>query len=426
MGIKIIVGLQWGDEGKGKIIDLLSSRAQFIIRAQGGNNAGHSVIVSGVEYHFHLIPSGILYPHTQCFLGAGTVIDLEGLIQEIDDLEKKNISLKNRLWVSPYAHIVFEYHKIIDALLEKSRGGTAIGTTGKGIGPCYVDKAARSGIRICDIFDTDNFKKKLKTSLHYKNIELQKFFEFSPMDTNHFIHKQLELAERLKPFIAAYEAQLNLDEKILLEGAQGSLLDLNFGTYPYVTSSNTVSSGICLGAGIPPTAVSSVLGVVKAYTTRVGEGPFPTEFSSNDKILFDHQMAREFGTTTGRKRRVGWFDSVLARFAIKINGVTELALTKLDVLDSFDEIKICVAYKIDDAIVEYPPANIDAFESIMPIYETMPGWKCSTQGMTSYAKLPKLAKDYIQKISAICRKDINIISTGPSRGETIMKGFKWK
>lgn len=421
MGIKIILGLQWGDEGKGKIIDLLSSEVKTVVRAQGGNNAGHSVRVGQNEYKFHLVPSAILYPNVLCCLGSGTVIDLEGLSKEMDQLENQGVTFHNRFFISPFAHIVFDYHKILDQLFEKFRGENPIGTTGRGIGPCYVDRAARTGLRIGDMQDEKYFEEALRRVLARKNLEIEKFFEAPCLNVEKFIEKQLELAKKFKPFIYSFEGDLiEKEEGVLLEGAQGALLDLSFGTYPFVTSSHTISAGICLGAGVPPNKIGSVLGVIKAYTTRVGEGPFPTEFTQEDNQKFDYEVAREFGTTTGRKRRIGWFDAAMTNFAIKLNGVTELALTKLDILDSFENIKICVGYSLGGKILDRPFFSGSVKDKLVPVYETMPGWKTSTRGITEYVKLPDQAKAYVEKIQSLCKIRIKIVSTGPGREETIM------
>ncbi len=426
MGINIVLGLQWGDEGKGKVIDLLSKDVEGVVRAQGGNNAGHSVVFQGKEYSFHLIPSGILYPNVQCFLGSGTVIDLEGLVQEVEGLANKGVEFAGRFWISPFAHLVFEYHKITDAFQEQAKGGLSIGTTRRGIGPAYMDRCGRTGVRVCDLISETRCRQSFKFAFERMNQDLILRFGYKELSEKNFIDKNMSLAEKIRPYIKYFEESFYKQNKtILLEGAQGAMLDLIFGTYPYVTSSNTTSSGICLGAGVSPCHINKVLGIAKAYTTRVGEGPFPTEIKEGECNNFDHQVAREFGVTTGRKRRIGWFDAVLVKYAIELNGVKELALTKLDILDTFDKIKICVGYKTRNGELKqgtFWPGELDRMD---PIYEELDGWKCSTQGITRYDKLPLKARAYIKRIEELTKVRVKIISTGPSREQTIMEDFQW-
>lgn len=414
-----VVGMQWGDEGKGKVIDLLSEKAHHIARAQGGSNAGHTIIAKGQEFKFHLVPSGILYPHTKCYIGAGVVLDPSSIIEEIEQLEKKGVSWSKRLFVSPYCHIVFPFHKLIDQLTEKKKGLQSIGTTGRGIGPCYADKVNRLGIRFADLL-SPSFKNKLEILLTAKNEELSKIFGHPPLSFEDIYSSYKSFGSRLASLLSPVEDMLyeasERGEKILFEGAQGSLLDTTFGTYPYVTSSSTIAGGICSGLGIGPSRVSKVLGVAKAYTTRVGSGPFPTELSQSDQQRFpDHASSREMGTTTGRKRRMGWFDAFLVRHAVRLNGVDTLALTKMDILDQLDEIQICVGYKSH----KHFPAMIEELHSAHPIYETHTGWKQSTRDIHLYDDLPKNAKAYLRRLEELCGVPISIVSVGPEREKTI-------
>ena len=415
-----VVGMQWGDEGKGKVIDLLAERAEHIVRAQGGNNAGHTIVAKGKEYRFHLVPSGIIYPHTKCYIGGGTVMDPSSLLSEFEGLEKNGIDFRGRLFLSQYIHIVMPYHKLIDQLAEKAKGGQSIGTTGRGIGPCYSDKVNRCGIRVADLIDKKNFKEKLDLTLTLKNSELQKLYDHAPLDMDPIFETYCDYAEKLKEFVLPIEEKLDKaaknGDRILFEGAQGALLDVTFGTYPFVTSSCTLSGGICAGAGIGPTRVGCTIGVAKTYTTRVGNGPFPTELNEQELALFpDHSTSRELGTTTGRKRRIGWLDTFLLRHTICINGIDSLALTKLDILDDLDEIKICTGYKRFHSF----PATIEELKRAEPIYETHPGWKRSTQGIEVYDDLPSKAKAYIRRIEELCETSVAIISVGPDREKTL-------
>jgi adenylosuccinate synthase len=411
--------MQWGDEGKGKVIDLLSEKAQHVARAQGGNNAGHTVIAQGQEYKFHLIPSGILYPHTKCYIGGGTVMDPHSLISEMEQLDKHGISWKKRLFLSLYSHIVLPYHRLIDQLSEKKKGGAFIGTTGRGIGPCYADKINRCGLRLADLL-SPSFKEKLDTALLLKNEELGKMYGHAPLDGQAIYEEYARFAERLSPFAAPVEEMLfqatRGGEKILFEGAQGALLDVTFGTYPFVTSSCTLAGGICSGLGLGPSGVERSIGVAKAYTTRVGNGPFPTELKSEELARFpDHTTARETGTTTGRKRRIGWFDAFMLRHTVGLNGVDTLAITKLDILDGLDEIRICTGYK---HFKHFPP-TFEELSCAVPIYESHPGWKRSTQDIPIYDELTSHAKAYLRRLEELCGVPISIVSVGPDREKTI-------
>ena len=417
----VVVGAQWGDEGKGKIIDILAQDANWIVRSQGGNNAGHTIVIDSEEYKLHLIPTGILQPHTLCAIAAGTVIDPEVLVQEMKTLIAKGIHFNNRFWISPKAHVIMPYHRIMDALQEKRKGNVAIGTTKRGIGPCYCDKVNRIGIRMGDLIDPNHFQNILRSVLKLKNEELVKLYDSDPLSFDEIFETYSLLAKEISPYICDINPLLidaeKSDQTVIFEGAQGTFLDLTSGTYPYVTSSNTTTSGICSGAEIGPTSVDHVLGVMKVYSTRVGNGPFPTELSSHPQ--FNPTSAREVGTTTGRDRRMGWFDAVLARASVSINGITSLALTKIDILDTFDEIKICTAYKVNGQLVNTPPPETSIWDDIEPQYETMPGWKCPTSEIKNYQELPKQAKHYIDRLAELSGAPISFISVGPDREQTL-------
>ncbi|BFM39017.1 adenylosuccinate synthase [Synechocystis sp. LKSZ1] len=418
----IVIGAQWGDEGKGKITDLLSRSADVVVRPQGGVNAGHTIVVQDQTFKLHLIPSGILYPETECIIGSGTVIDPRVLLQEVDQLQALNVSVE-RLYISQTAHITMPYHRLLDEASEEKRGKHKIGTTGRGIGPTYADKSERTGIRVIDLMDPDILRKKLIWTINYKNVILEKLYELPPLDPEAVIEEYLGYAERLRPHVVdsslkIYEA-IHQRKNILFEGAQGTLLDLDHGTYPYVTSSNPVAGGACVGAGIGPTMIDRVIGVAKAYTTRVGEGPFPTELEGD---LNQHLCERgaEFGTTTGRRRRCGWFDGVIGRYAVRINGLDCLAVTKLDVLDQLEEIKVCVAYELDGKTCDHFPGNAAEFARCKPIYETLPGWQCSTEHCKTLEDLPSQALSYLKFLAELMEVPIAIVSLGASRDQTII------
>ncbi len=409
-----VIGMQWGDEGKGKVIDLLSAKAHHIARPQGGNNAGHTIMVGPQEFRFHLIPSGILYPQTQCYIGGGTVIDPISLLMEMETLHKQKISFEKRLFISPYAHVVFPYHRLLDKLSEQAKGDAAVGTTGRGIGPCYVDKVNRNGIRMAELIDPAKLRARLDAVLRSKNEELQKLYGHEPLSGADIFREFVALGQKLAPFVAPVEEMLfaarKKKERILFEGAQGALLDVTFGTYPYVTSSCTLSGGAPSGLGIGPTHLDEVLGVTKAYTTRVGNGPFPTELKAAEQARFpDHSASREVGTTTGRKRRMGWLDLVLLKHTACLNGATQLAVTKLDVLDELDEILVCTKYK---NLNQFPATGL---EQVTPVYETVPGWKTSTRKVRSWKELPQAAQNYIRRIEQFLDIPVALISVGPER-----------
>ena len=418
----IVIGAQWGDEGKGKITDLLSGSADMVVRYQGGVNAGHTIVVQGQTFKLHLIPSGILYPNTECVIGCGTVIDPQVLIKELEQLEQLNISTANLL-ISQTAHVTMPYHRMIDKASEEVRGNHKIGTTGRGIGPTYADKSERIGIRMLDLMDTDGLREQLERTINYKNTILEKLYNLPPLNPQDVIEEYLSYAERLRPFVVdtalkIYDAVLRR-RNILFEGAQGTLLDLDHGTYPYVTSSNPVAGGACVGSGLGPTMIDRVIGVSKAYTTRVGEGPFPTELDDEIGELLGDRGA-EFGTTTGRKRRCGWFDAVIGRYAVRINGMDCMALTKLDVLDEVEEIKVCVAYDIDGERCDHFPTSARLFARCRPIYETVPGWQVSTSHCRTLAELPIQALDYLKFLAELMEVPIAIVSLGASRDQTII------
>ena len=418
----VVIGAQWGDEGKGKVTDLLSRSADVVVRYQGGVNAGHTVVVQGQTFKLHLIPSGILYPDTQCIIGSGTVIDPQVLINELDQLKALGISTKNLL-ISETAHVTMPYHRLIDQASEERRGNHKIGTTGRGIGPTYADKSDRIGIRVLDLMDSEALPKQLHWTINYKNVILEKLYDVPPLDPDTVVQQYLEYAERLRPHVVdcslkIYEA-IQQRRNILFEGAQGTLLDLDHGTYPYVTSSNPVAGGACVGAGVGPTMIDRVLGVAKAYTTRVGEGPFPTELNDElGEVLCDR--GAEFGTTTGRRRRCGWFDAVIGRYAVRINGIDCLAITKLDVLDTLEEIKVCVAYEIDGKRCDHFPSSARLFSRCRPIYKTMPGWQQSTDQCRTLEDLPKQALDYLKFLAELMEVPIALVSLGASRDQTII------
>jgi adenylosuccinate synthase len=418
----VVIGAQWGDEGKGKITDLLSKSADVVVRYQGGVNAGHTVVVQGQTFKLHLIPSGILYPETKCIIGCGTVIDPKVLIEELDRLVALNIPT-DKLLISQTAHVTMPYHRSIDIASEEVRGTHKIGTTGRGIGPTYADKSDRMGIRVQDLMDADAFREQMSWTIVQKNEILEKLYHLPPLDPERVVTEYLGYAERLRPHIVntsieIYDA-VRHRRNILFEGAQGTLLDLDHGTYPYVTSSNPIAGGACIGTGIGPTTIDRVIGVAKAYTTRVGEGPFPTELDDASGDMLGERGA-EFGTTTGRKRRCGWFDGVIGRYAVRINGMDCMAITKLDVLDEFDEIQVCVAYEINGKQTTDFPDSARDFAKCIPVYKTLPGWNQNTAECRSLEDLPHAALNYLKFLADLMEVPISIVSLGPSRDQTII------
>jgi len=419
----VIVGTQWGDEGKGKIVDLLSEYADIVVRFQGGNNAGHTIVVNGEQFISHLVPSGILQKKT-CLIGNGMVVDPAVLVEELDNLESKGIDVgSDNLKISEKAHIIMPYHKQIDLAREKKKGDKKIGTTGRGIGPCYEDKACRRGIRFVELIDFEGFTEKIRTVMEEKNFYLKNYLSSETIDPESIIDQYKVYAERLAPHVVNISVVMNqaikANQQILFEGAQGTHLDIDHGTYPYVTSSNTISGNACCGSGIGPKEITGVVGIVKAYTTRVGEGPFPTELF--DEIGDAIQVkGAEFGATTGRKRRCGWLDSVLLRNSARLNGLTGLAITKLDVLDELESLKICTAYEYNGEIIHDFPASIKILKACKPVFETLPGWPEDISDVRKIEDLPQNAKNYLSRIEELTETPINIISVGPGRDQTII------
>jgi len=420
MSVTIVVGSQWGDEGKGKIVDILSERYDIVVRYQGGANAGHTVQIGDKQYILHLIPSGILRENVICVIGNGVVIDPKALLEEIELLESNGINIKGRLYISHNAHLIMPYHKLLDSISES--GAAKIGTTGRGIGPCYIDKYARKGIKIVDLLNKSVLEEKIKFNLEEKNTLLRKVYNHDELDVNEIIKEYLEFDKKIDQYITDVPTYLNNaiaeGKSILLEGAQGTLLDIDFGTYPYVTSSNPTSGGACTGTGIPPTKIMSVIGIVKAYTTRVGLGPFPTELTDEEGEQL-RKVGAEYGATTGRPRRCGWFDAFLLNYSRMINGIERAAITKLDVLSYLDEIKVCVGYEINGKKLKTFPTDVNQLMQVKPIYETLPGWKKNISNIKYYDDLPSEAKDYLTFISEQSGFEISIISVGPSRQQTI-------
>lgn len=418
----IVVGLQWGDEGKGKLIDILSAHSDYIVRYQGGNNAGHTVIVNGQEFIFHLVPSGILHKNKICVIGNGVVVDPQALLDEIGMLKKRNINVDNRLKISDRCHIIFPYHRILDKLREQ-KGSLKIGTTGRGIGPCYVDKFSRSGIRLVDLLNKNIFEEKLKTSLAEKNEIFKRVYHHPGFSFEEVYAQYSRYAQKLKKYSCDVALVLNQaiskKKSILFEGAQGTFLDIDFGTYPFVTSSNTTSGGACIGTGVPLLKIDKVIGVVKAYTTRVGEGPFPTQFHAKFQEII-RRKGKEFGATTGRPRRCGWFDAVLARYACVVNGITNLAIMKLDVLDDLPKIKICTSYKYKGKKFSDFPSDLEILEKGKPVYEELPGWQECLGKIKTWQDLPKNAKNYLKRIEGLLKAKISFVSVGSKREEIIL------
>ncbi len=423
MSAHVIVGMQWGDEGKGKIVDYLTREADMVVRHHGGNNAGHTLVVNGRKTVLHLIPSGVLHEGSVCIIGNGTVLDPAVLIQELDSLEAAGCRVNGRLFISDGAHLIMPYHKVFDEAQEKFRGKKRIGTTGRGIGPAYADKADRFGIRFGDLLDTELFREKLATVLEYKNAVLTQLFQREALSYDAIREQYEGYAERLRPFLAdavkMVHETLEAGKRVVFEGAQGSMLDLDHGTFPYVTSSTTVSGGVCAGAGVGPKVVDGVIGIVKAYTTRVGEGPFPTELLDGVGDLL-RKAGDEFGATTGRPRRCGWLDCVQLRRAALLNGVTHLALTKPDVLGVVDTIRIGTAYDVNGRRTQDFPGQVSQLEQARPVYEEMPGWKKDISDCRTWDDLPVEAQNYFRRIEELIGVPIAIVSVGPGREQTIL------
>jgi adenylosuccinate synthase len=419
----VVLGTQWGDEGKGKIVDVLTDRATIVVRFQGGHNAGHTLVIDGKKTVLHLIPSGILRDNVECLIGNGVVISPQALLEEIRMLEDKGVPARQRLRISEACPLILPYHAAIDLARERARGKAAIGTTGRGIGPAYEDKVARRALRIGDLLHRERFAAKLGEVLDYHNFILKHFFKADTFDFQKLLDESMQFAEQIKPMIDDISARLHQyrtqGKNILFEGAQGTLLDIDHGTYPFVTSSNTTAGGAATGSGVGPLHLDYILGITKAYTTRVGAGPFPTELFD---AMGEHLARRghEFGSTTGRPRRCGWFDAVALRRALQINSVSGLCVTKLDVLDGLETLRICVGYKVGNKELALPPMGAEAFADCEPMYIDMPGWQASTVGICDYAKLPANAKAYLDKMQETVGTPIDIISTGPQRDENIV------
>jgi len=421
MPVDIVVGAQWGDEGKGKIVDLLSENVDIVARYQGGPNAGHTVVLGDKEYVFHMLPAGILHENVTCVIGNGAVIDPVALMEEIRQITELGISIRGRLLISHNAHLIMPYHKLLDRLWEK--GENRIGTTGRGIGPAYIDKFMRTGIKIVDLLDRETLCSKLKRNIDEKNVLLQKVYASEELDVDKITREYEEFDQKIDEYVTDTALYLNnaLKEgkRILAEGAQGALLDVDHGTYPFVTSSNPTSGGACTGLGIPPTAIRSIIGVVKAYTTRVGQGPFPTELT-NEVGTRLRDLGDEYGATTGRPRRCGWFDAVSTRYAAMINGIERIAITKLDVLSHLDEIKICTAYEYKGKVLKTFPTDVSSLGKITPVYETIAGWKSAITDVTEYEALPLNARRYTEALADLTGTKAWIVSVGAQRQKTIM------
>lgn len=420
----VVLGTQWGDEGKGKIVDMLTAQADAVVRFQGGHNAGHTIVVGEETTVLHLIPSGILRNNVECYIGNGVVLSPEALLEELSMLDKRGIDARAKLFISDGCPLILPYHILLDQAREKARGKSAIGTTGRGIGPAYEDKVARRGLRAGDFLNVENTLSKLEGILDYHNFVLKNYFQHETCDIAKLSDQIRSWSEQITPMISDVSAKLHVlqkqNKKVLFEGAQGTLLDIDHGTYPYVTSSNTTAGGVCAGSGVAPNSIDYVLGIVKAYTTRVGGGPFPTE-------LFDDvgeelgTRGHEFGATTGRQRRCGWLDAIALKRAMHLNGVTGICFTKLDVLDTLDELKICTSYQVNGEALESLPLNAENIEHCEPNYISLPGWNSSTVGITKFDQLPENAKNYIKKVEELLEVPIDIISTGPERSENVIR-----
>lgn len=419
----VVIGTQWGDEGKGKLVDLLTEEAAAVVRFQGGHNAGHTLVINGEKTVLHLIPSGVLREGVQCMIGNGVVLCPEALLKEIKILEKSGVPVRNRLKISEACALILPVHVAIDQAREKARGAKAIGTTGRGIGPAYEDKVARRGLRAGDLLNSEEFAKRLQELVDYHNFMLVNYYHAEPVSYEEILKNTLALGELIKPMLTDVGEELQVlqeqGDNILFEGAQGALLDIDHGTYPYVTSSNTTAGGAATGTGVGPLAIDYVLGITKAYSTRVGNGPFPTELHDSYGEHLGVE-GHEFGATTGRKRRCGWFDAVSMRKSAQLNSLSGICLTKLDVLDGLDIIGICTAYKINDVVTEIAPLGADQYAACEAIIEEMPGWQGKTAGVTNFDQLPENAKKYIARIEELVGVKVTILSTGPDRNETII------
>ncbi len=422
MSTVVITGTQWGDEGKGKIVDYLAQQAETVVRFQGGSNAGHTVMVDGEAYKLRLLPSGILYKNTHNIIANGVVVNPEVMLQEMDAMEARGIDVSG-IRLSDRAHVVMPYHRIMDGLGDEQKGKGKIGTTKNGIGPCYIDRDDRIGIRVCDWMDPEVFAEKLKVNLEKKNKELQAIYNHEPLDFDEIYKEYMGYADRLRPYVCDAITLLN-DEidsgrKVLFEGAQATMLDIDYGTYPYCTASHPISGGVAVGAGVSPKKIGKVFGVVKAYCTRVGEGPFPTEQLNEigEKL---REAGHEYGVVTGRPRRTGWLDAVVVRYAGVISGIDYMAITRLDILDTFDEIKMCTGYKYKGEILKLVPASLKVVAECEPVYETFEGWKTDISGIRKYEDLPEKARKYVERMAEVTGIDVGIVSVGPNRDQTIV------
>jgi adenylosuccinate synthase len=422
MPLIAVIGAQWGDEGKGKIVDTLAEKANLVVRFSGGPNAGHTVSNPYGEFRLHLVPSGIFYPHTHCLIGNGVVVSPAVLLEELEHIQKKGVDT-SRLFISHRAHLIMPYHILLDKLEEEARGSKALGTTRSGVGPAYMDKVARLGIRVGDLLDREGLLQRLRFVLEQKNILLTKVYGAPPLSLEEVYDQYCQYGDRLAPFICETEPiikqALERGELVLLEGAQGTLLDIDFGTYPYVTSSSPVAAGAFVGLGLSPTKIDYILGVCKAYTTRVGGGPMPTELRGKTGESI-RQIAHEYGATTGRPRRCGWFDAVAARFSTYINGFNGVALTRLDVLDTFASIKVCTGYKVNGEIIDQFPSSSIVLQKCQPVYEELPGWQSPTTNLRYFEDLPPLAQSYIKRLEELIACPVSIVSVGPRREQTII------
>ena len=422
MSTVVVMGTQWGDEGKGKIVDHLAEQAQVVVRYQGGNNAGHTVVAKGVEFKLNLLPSGILYPGKTCIIGNGVVVDPAHLLKEIKNMQAKGIDMSG-LKISNRAHIIMPYHKMLDEADEDSRGDRKIGTTKKGIGPCYSDKDSRTGIRMVDLMDAEEFAIRLKQNIEEKNRLLAGIYGKEALDYNKVLTEYLGYADELRPYVTdtiyALHDSLQKGEKVLFEGAQATMLDVDFGTYPYVTSSHPLAGGVCIGAGVGPKAIGKVIGVVKAYTTRVGEGPFVTELHDETGNMI-RERGHEYGTTTGRPRRTGWLDTVVVKYACQLSQIDCLAITRLDILDTLPSLKICTGYRYKGKPLHEYPASLKMLDAVEPVYEELPGWQQDISGIRRYEDLPLNARRYVERLSECSGARLGIISVGPDREQTIV------
>ena len=423
MSTKVVIGAQWGDEGKGKIIDILAQDSEVVVRSSGGNNAGHTVEADGVEYKLHLTPSGILNPETLCIIGPGVVLDPKVLLEELAMFNSRGVVTDN-LKIDYRTHIIMPYHIVLDGLMEQARGKGDIGTTKKGIGPCYMDKTERIGIRFCDFLDEEEFAERTRANVEIKNKIITKIYDGEALDAEKIIEEYSLYREQLKKYAAdttvlLYDA-IKEGKKVLFEGAQGTLLDLDIGTYPYVTSSHPISGGVCVGTGIGPTMIEECVGVMKAYTTRVGKGPFPTELfdETGERI---RNVGHEYGSTTGRPRRCGWFDAVISKFGVRTSGLTTIALNKLDTLAGIETLKICVAYKKGEEIITEFPASLKELSECEPVYEELPGWSEDISGIRTYEELPLNVRNYVERVEELCGAKVGMIGVGPGRHQNILR-----